>query len=89
MVTVTFAKAFRRHVDCPDEDVDGDHVGAALVAYFERHPATRTYVLDDEGNVRKHVTVFVGSEQVDHGRALTAAVPDGSSVSLFQALSGG
>lgn len=89
MVTVAFAKAFRRHVECPDEAVDGDVVGEVLDAYFARHPATRTYVLDDEGKVRKHVTVFVGNEQVDHGRALTAVVADGSSVSLFQALSGG
>jgi molybdopterin synthase sulfur carrier subunit len=89
MVTVTFAKAFRRHVDCPDEHVNAADVGDALTAYFGRHPGVRTYVLDDEGHLRRHVTVFVGADQLDHRRGLTAAVPDGGTISIFQALSGG
>lgn len=88
-VTVTFARAFRRHVDCPDEGVDADTVGSALEHYFARHPGVRTYVLDDEGRIRRHVTVFVGSDQVDHRSGLAAAVPDGGTISVFQALSGG
>jgi molybdopterin converting factor small subunit len=89
MATVEFAKAFRRHVECPDEQVDGDTLGAALDAYFARHPAVRAYVLDDQGRFRKHVTLFVDNEQVDHVRGAATALTPTSTVHVFQALSGG
>ena len=47
MVEVTFAKAFRRHVDCPVMSVPGDTVGEVLGGYFEQRPQVRGYVLDD------------------------------------------
>lgn len=98
--TVTFAKAFRRHVDCPDETFDhvtsddgsaegGMRLSALLDDYFERHPAVRTYVLDDTGALRRHVTVFVGNDQIAHRDALDVTVPPATTVHLFQALSGG
>lgn len=92
MITITFARAFRRHVDCPDETVpsaDVDTVADALSVYFERHPAVRGYVVDDEGSFRRHITVFVDGEQVDHRRGAGVEVGQGSTIHLFQALSGG
>jgi molybdopterin converting factor small subunit len=89
VATVEFAKAFRRHVECPSEDVEGATLGDVLAAYFERHPAVRGYVLDDQGSFRKHVTLFVDNEQVDHHRGAATAVRPESEVHVFQALSGG
>lgn len=92
MISVTFAKAFRRHVACPDETIDAAAtatLGDVLASYFERNPAVRGYVVDDTGALRRHVTVFVGDEQVAHSSALTTSVPDGTTVHIFQALSGG
>lgn len=93
MITVTFAKAFGRHVDCPDESLYpalAERVlGDVLEDYFAKHPAVRTYVLDDTGALRRHVTVFVGNDQVAHRDALAAPVGDGTTIHVFQALSGG
>lgn len=95
MITVTFATAFRRHVDCPDESfavgatAGAATVGAVLERYFARHPAVRTYVVDDAGSLRRHVTVFVDDEQVTHREAADRSVAAGSTVYVFQALSGG
>lgn len=89
MSRITFAKAFRRHIDCPDETVEGATVGDALLDYFSRHPGVRSYVLDDEGSFRRHVTVFVDGDQVDHRHGATTAVRESSVIHLFQALSGG
>lgn len=89
MIKVAFAKAFRRHVDCPDDDVDGATVGAVLANYFDLHPQVRGYVLDDAGAVRKHVAVFVNDDLIADRAQLTDAVGDGDRVHVFQALSGG
>lgn len=89
MVRLVFAKAFRRHVECPDAEVAGRTLGEVLEQYFESHPQVRGYVLDERGGVRRHVTVFVGERQVPHVDALEGSVSEGDTVYLFQALSGG
>lgn len=89
MVEVTFAKAFRRHVDCPAASVAGSTVAEALAAYFDQRPHVRGYVLDEAGAVRKHVSVFVGDDLVVDRSALTDPVRPGERIQVFQALSGG
>ena len=91
MIDVVFAKAFRRHVDCPEERVaaTGSTVGAVLLAYFELHPGVRSYVLDDVGAVRKHVAVFVDGDLVTDRAGLSDPVSPTSTIHVFQALSGG
>ena len=89
MVEVRFAKAFKRHVDCPDSDATGATVAEVLGAYFDRQPAARSYVLDESGAVRKHVAVFHNSDQLVDRVRLTDPVDDGDRIDVFQALSGG
>ncbi len=89
MVEVAFAKAFRRHVDCPPTSVSGETVGDALAAYFDRHPQVRGYVLDDAGAVRRHVAVFVNDDVITDRTSLADAVATGDRIHVFQALSGG
>ncbi len=89
MATVEFARAFRRHVDCPAEQVEGATLGDVLTGYFDRHPAVRGYVLDEQGSFRKHITLFVDNEQIDHRRGADTVVGPTSAVHIFQALSGG
>lgn len=89
MVSVVFAKAFRRHVECPDASVEGATVRDALDAYFADHPQVRGYVLDEAGAVRKHVAVFVDEDVITDRTGLSDVVADGGRVHVFQALSGG
>lgn len=84
-----FTKALQRHVECPADDVTGSTVAEVLAGYFERHPGVRHYVVDDQGQLRKHVAVFVGGEQVHDRRAMSDPVAPGSEVYVMQALSGG
>jgi sulfur carrier protein ThiS len=89
VVEITFAKAFRRHVDCPPASVEGLTVRAALDAYFSEHPPVRAYVVDDAGAVRKHVAIFHNDDLITDRAALTDPVHDGDRLQIFQALSGG
>lgn len=89
MVDVAFAKAFRRHVDCPDGQAAGSTVCEVLDGYFEEHPAVRSYVVDDVGALRKHVAVFVNGDMVTDRSSLGDPVADGDRIHVFQALSGG
>ncbi len=86
---VVFAKAFRRHVECPDATVEGATVAQALADYFAARPGVRGYVLDEAGSVRRHVAVFVDGDLVADRVALADPVGPGSTIHVFQALSGG
>ncbi len=88
MVGVSFAKAFRRHVECPDLAVPAGTLREVLDAYFAEHPAVRSYVVDDAGAVRRHVAIFHDDDLIVDRSLLTDAI-DGGRLHVFQALSGG
>jgi molybdopterin synthase sulfur carrier subunit len=89
MPVVRYSRAFGRHVECPEAVVAGATVREALDAYFAVHPAVRGYVLDEQGALRKHVTVFVEGTQVRDRRTLSDPVAQQAEVHVMQALSGG
>ncbi|HUF96580.1 MAG TPA: MoaD/ThiS family protein [Ilumatobacter sp.] len=86
---VTFAKAIRRHAECPDHNVEGDTLGAVLSAYFHVHPGARAYVLDERGAIRRHIAVFINDDLVTDRDLQSDPVAPADRVSVFQALSGG
>lgn len=78
-----------RHVDAPTEHADGATARAVLDAYFARHPQIRGYVMDDQGELRRHVTLFVGGRPIRDRAALTDRIADDEALDIMQALSGG
>lgn len=89
MARVCFTQNLQRHVQCADEEVAGATVRAVLDGYFARHPAARSYVLDEHGALRPHVVIFVGDTRVADRTRLGDAVAADAEVWVMQALSGG
>ena len=89
MAEVVFAKAFRRHVECPDATVSGATLRAVLDEYFRQRPDVRGYVIGEAGGIRKHVAVFVDGDLITDRAELSDAVAEHATVHVFQALSGG
>lgn len=89
MARITFTKNLERHVACPSEDVSGATLRGVLDAYFQRHPKVRSYVLDEQNELRRHVVLFVDGRQVAERTGFTQALRDDSEVYVMQALSGG
>lgn len=89
MALVHFTPNLRRHVNCPSCPADGGTVSEVLSAVFREHPAVRGYVLDDQGEVRPHIAVFVNGEQIKDRRRMTDAVRADDEIYVMQALSGG
>lgn len=86
---VSFTQNIQRHVECPPVEVPGGTVGEVLDAVFAVNPRARGYVLDDQGGLRQHMTVFVDGVMVRDRTKLSDPVEPASSVWVFQALSGG
>jgi len=89
MIRVSFTRSLERFVACPTRDVPGRTVAEALGAVFAADPRLRTYLLDEQGVLRKHVAVFVDGRAVRDRLGLADPVADGSEIFVMQALSGG
>ena len=89
MARVSFTNNLRRHLPCPPADVPGDTVRAVLDGVFVANPLLRSYLLDDQGRLRKHVKLFVGGRVVRDTAGLSDPVGADDELFVFQALSGG
>ncbi|HWX56470.1 MAG TPA: MoaD/ThiS family protein [Verrucomicrobiae bacterium] len=61
----------------------------ALAALWVLHPGLRDRVVDEQGEVRQHINIFVGNECIRFADGLATPVPDGSEVLIVPAVSGG
>ena len=89
MTQVSFTENLRRHVDCPPVSVSGATAREVLDAVFADNPRLRSYILDDQGRVRRHVNVFINGAFVADRLGLSDPVGPRDEVFVFQALSGG
>lgn len=63
-------------------------VGGVLDALWRRHPALRDRVLTETGDIRQHVNVFAGSNDVKRLKGLQTAIRT-NEIHIFNAISGG
>ncbi len=89
MPSLHFTQNLTRHTECPSAQLEAATVAELFERYFQRWPGVRGYVLDDQGEVRKHVKVLVDGRNVSDRRKLTDQLTKDSEVYVFQALSGG
>ena len=67
-------------------DVEASTLGEAITALDRRFSGLGFRVVDEQGQVRQHMNVFVGEENV---RDLDAVLKDGDEIYIVGALSGG
>jgi len=89
MPRVTFTQNIQRHVACPPMHVVGGTVRDALDMVFASNQRARGYVLDEHGELRKHMVVFVDGRQIRDRVGLSDAVAPDAEIYVMQALSGG
>ena len=89
MARVVFTSHLQRHVACPETDVPAGTLRTALDRVFAVHPQVRDYVLDEQGELRKHVVVFIDGRRLTDRTSLSDPVGERSEVYVLQALTGG
>jgi molybdopterin synthase sulfur carrier subunit len=89
MPRVVFTQNLQRHVACPPAAADGTTVREVLDQVFAANPRARGYVLDEQGELRHHMMVFVDGEMLRDRERLSDRVSPQSEIYVMQALSGG
>jgi sulfur-carrier protein len=70
-------------------EVAGGSLADVIAALDAAHPGLQERVVDEEGNLRRFVNVFVDDDDVRYLDGLKTDVPDGQTVSIIPAVAGG
>ena len=68
---------------------EGGTLAELLDSLESSHPGIRGRILDDAGQLRRFVNVYVGDEDVRFSGGLAAPVAAGAKVSIIPAVAGG
>lgn len=90
-LTVQYTAQLKAALGTAEEtlDVDGNITGERFLSLLvEKHGDNfRTYALDDEGHLNPSLIVCLGDRQIDFSDEIN--LPDGSTITLLSAISGG
>lgn len=64
-------------------------VREALECLWQAQPGLRDRILDEKGEVRQHINIFVGEEAIRFAEGLATKVAKGAEILVVPAVSGG
>jgi molybdopterin synthase sulfur carrier subunit len=89
MAEVHFTSWLREIVPNAPLIATGRTVGEALADLLAAEPQVRSYLLDDQGRLRKHVCIFADGRRLPHDVALGHPIGPDAKLYVMQALTGG
>lgn len=69
--------------------VEGSDVGALLHTINQQYPGIAAKLIDDDGNVKRFINVFVNDEEIRTLQGLATTVKESDRVSIVPAMAGG
>jgi molybdopterin synthase sulfur carrier subunit len=89
-VTVYIPTPFRRATSNRDRvEVRSGDVGAALDELEAAYDGLRGLVRNEQGEVHRHIAIYVNSEAIDGTGGLQTPLSDGDEIAIIPALAGG
>jgi molybdopterin synthase sulfur carrier subunit len=72
-------------------EIDAAHgtLRDVLQVLWSRYPGLRDRLANEQGEVREHINIFLGDEDVRFLDDLATPIPDGSEITIVPAISGG
>ena len=70
-------------------NTDGRTVNEALAALWKVHPGLRDRVVTEQNEVRQHLNIFVGADNIRDREGLATEVSDGCEITILPSVSGG
>jgi sulfur-carrier protein len=64
-------------------------VADALSALWKLYPGLRDRIATEQGQIRTHINIFIGDENIQFTGGLRTSVSAGSEISIVPAISGG
>ena len=70
-------------------EVSADNIGAAIIELQTRYPGIKERLMDDNGEVRRFVNVYVNEEDIRFLQNQKTPLKDGDEISIIPAIAGG
>ena len=61
----------------------------ALSALWGLHPGLRDRITTEQGQIREHINIFIGNENMRYTGGLASPLPAGCEIAIVPAISGG
>jgi hypothetical protein len=89
MATIRFTSHLVRHRPAPAIEAEGATVAEVLRRGLDGDALLRSYILDEQGRVRKHVNIYLDGALIADRLRLSDPVGPRAEIYVLQALSGG
>lgn len=90
MTKVLLPTVLRQHAQgVRSVEVAGETVGAALADLANQHPQLGQQLLDDQGELKNYINVFVGDENIRDRQGAQTPLDDRDEILIVPALAGG
>jgi molybdopterin converting factor small subunit len=90
MPTVKFTYALKRFFPAlKDTPAEGSTLVEVLREMESSYPGVRSYILDEQDNLRQHVNIFIDGVLIRDRQRLSDPFSENSEIYIMQALSGG
>lgn len=90
MAKIKFTSALKNFFpDLEEMEMNAGSVKELLEEVNQKHPGIVGYLLDEKGQLRKHVNIFLDDELIKDRESLSDSTEFTNEVLIYQALSGG
>ncbi len=90
MATVLFPTPLRRLTGGQAKlEVEGEDVGTLIQAIDDQYPGVADRLLDDDGNIKRFINVFVNDDEVRSLQGMHTPLHTDDKVSIVPAMAGG
>jgi molybdopterin converting factor small subunit len=90
MITIFIPTPLRRFTaERSSVTVQAINVVDALRSLIDDHPSLGPYIYDDASQIRRHVRLYLGEEDIREKEGLQTELKDGDVISIIPAIAGG
>ena len=82
-------RQFSQGHDCVELVVEAETLRDALAALWKVYPGLRDRIVTEQGELREHINIFVGNEDVRYTGVLATSIGFNCEISSVPAISGG
>lgn len=90
MPTIRFTYALKRFFSgLKETTAQGTSLKEILNEMDTNYPGIKSYIVDEQGSLRKHVNIFIDGQLISDRTSLSDSFSKSSEIYIMQALSGG
>ncbi len=90
MAKISFTSALKRFYPTLEPiEIKGNSIAEILALLEKKHSGLTDFLIDEQGELRQHINIFIGDKMLMDRLELTDRVEAQDEILIFQALSGG